>query len=222
MSVIKQIFLDLDGPLLDGKARHYSCYRSILEKFGFEPIGIDAYWETKRALVNRMDLLKMSGAQAIYDDFLGAWLLLIESPEMLALDKVQESAVECLHNWKAQGVELTLVTMRKNWQALEAQLNVTGLRPYLDAVLVCNYEEGGIGKADAVRNHFQGKVNIGDALWIGDTEADWQAARTLGCAVVLLANGLRNETYLRSLQGAVVMPTIKSLQDSELGRINVS
>jgi phosphoglycolate phosphatase len=217
MKCIKKILLDLDGPLLDGKERHYHCYRSILEKFGFKPVGIDEYWEKKRALVNRRNLLNMSGAGMIYDDFLAAWLSMIESPEVLALDKVQEGAVECLRNWKEQGIELTLVTMRKNKRGLEEQLNSTGLRQHLDSVLVSDHAEGGEGKADVVRqfhsdnpdNRFE--VNT---LWIGDTEADWEAAKSLGCDVVLVSNGLRNEKYLKSLERALVEPSIASLKDA--------
>ena len=222
MSVIKQIFLDLDGPLLDGKERHYFCYRSILEKFGFEPIGIDEYWEKKRALVNRRDLLRMSGAEDIYDDFLAEWLLMIESPDVLALDKVQEGAVDCLRGWKEQGIELVLVTLRKDKRALEEQLKLMGLRQFLDVVLVCDHAEGGEGKADAVRSMFQGKLFKKHALWVGDTEADWEAAKSLGCGVVLLSNGLRNDAYLRSLQGAVVKPSIASLKDEVMGKQNVN
>lgn len=222
MSDIKQIFLDLDGPLLDGKERHYFCYRSILERFGFKPIGIDEYWKKKRALVNRRDLLGMSGAEEIYDDFLVAWLGLIESPEVLALDKVQEGAVDCLRGWKEQGIELILVTMRKNRQAVEEQLTRLKLRPLLDVVLVCDHTDGGDGKADAVRNMFQGKLFEEHALWIGDTEADWEAAKSLGCGVVLLSNGLRDEACLRSLQGAVVKPSIASLKDEVMGKHNVN
>lgn len=220
MKCIKQIFLDLDGPLLDGKQKHYHCYRCILERFGFRPIGIDEYWEKKRNLVNRRELLKMSGAEEIYNDFLAAWLLMIESPEMLALDKVQEGAVDCLRSWKEQRIDLTLVTMRKNKSALEEQLKSTGLRQFLNTVLDCDHAGGGVGKADAVRGLFQNKVNKGDALWIGDTEADWEAAKSLGCGVLLLSNGLRNESYLKSLQGAVVKPSILSLKESVLGSLN--
>lgn len=207
MSHIKQIFLDLDGPLLDGKERHYHCYRSVLEKFGFKPIGIDEYWEKKRAMVNRRVLLSMSGAEEIYDDFLAAWLTMIESPDMLALDKVQESAVDCLRSWKEQGIELTLVTLRKNKQALDEQLKSTGLRQFLDTVLVCDHAEG---KADTVRRLFQDKTIVEDALWIGDTEADWEAANSLGVDVVLVSNGLRNKEYLIKMKGALVVPSICS------------
>ena len=222
MRYIRQIFLDLDGPLLDGKERHYQCYRSILEKFGFKAIGIDEYWEKKRALVNRRDLLNMSDAEEVYDDFFAAWLTMIESADMLALDKVQQEAVEHLRSWKEQGINLTLVTMRKNKWALEEQLKSTGLRQYLDTVLACDHAEGGVGKADAVRDFFQGQLNMGDALWIGDTEADWEAAKSLGCSVVLLSNGLRNQAYLQSLQGALVKPSIASLNDTVLESFNVS
>lgn len=211
MSDIKQIFLDLDGPLLDGKERHYFCYRSILERFGFEPIGIDEYWENKRARGNRKDLLNMSGAGEIYDDFLSAWLALIESPEVLALDKVQEGAVDCLRDWKEQGIELVLVTLRKDRQAVEEQLTRLKLRPLLDAVLVCAHANGGGGKADAIRKMFPGASFEENALWIGDTEVDWEAARSLGCNIVLVANGLRCEEYLGTLKSAMIVPSISSI-----------
>lgn len=219
MSGIKQIFLDLDGPLLDGKERHYHCYRSILKRSGFKPIGIDEYWENKRARGNRRDLLSISGAEEIYDEFLATWLTMIESPDMLALDKVQEGAVDCLRSWKEQGIELILVTMRKDKQALEAQLKLTGLQRFLDVVLVCDHAEGAEGKADAVRNSYPAKHFENHTLWIGDTEADWGAAKSLGCDVVLLSNGLRNEEYLKSLGGALVEPSIVSLQDSVMGKL---
>lgn len=208
MSHIKKIFLDLDGPLLDGKERHYHCYRSILEKFGFKPIGIEEYWEMKRALVDRRRLLNMSGAEVIYDDFLDAWLSMIESPEMLALDKLQEGAVACLRSWKEQGIELTLVTMRNNKQALQEQLKSTGLHKFLDVVLVCNHADGGQGKAKMALNFFQGNSFKKHALWIGDTEADWIAGTSLGVDVVLVANGLRDHENLAALKGALVVPSI--------------
>lgn len=213
MRGIKQIFLDLDGPLLDGKERHYFCYRTILEKFGFEPIGIDEYWENKRALINRRELLGLSGAEELYDDFLALWLAMIETPEALVLDKTQDGVMACLRSWKSQGIEIILVTMRKNKQALDEQLTLTGLRQFLDVVLVCDHADGGAGKADKVRNMFQDDLFKENALWVGDTEADWEAAKSLGCAVVLLSNGLRNEKYLKSLIGGQVMATIASVTD---------
>ena len=213
MSEIKQIFLDLDGPLLDGRERHYCCYKTILERHGYKPIAIDEYWAKKRDMLNRRDLLDLSCAAKIYDIFLEEWLSMIETPEMLALDKVQDGALECLRNWKAQGIALTLVTMRKNKSGLEAQLDATSLRVCLDAVFACDHAEGGEGKAAAVRSLYSDVISLRNALWVGDTEADWTAARLLGCAVILVSNGLRSESYLKSLGDVSVKPSIHELKD---------
>ncbi|MFA7172431.1 MAG: HAD hydrolase-like protein [Kiritimatiellia bacterium] len=221
MKNIKQLFMDLDGPLLDGKERHYHCYRSILEKLQLEPIGMNEYWEKKRALLNRRDLLRLSGAEQHYNDFLVSWMAMIESPEALALDRVQEGALDCLDGWQAQGIELTLVTMRSNRTALEQQLSRLKLRPLLDAVLVCAHTGGGKGKAETVRSMYPTRAFKKQALWIGDTEADWEAAKDLGCDVVLLSNGLRNTECLASLGSGLVMPSIASLKGKVLEELDV-
>ena len=87
MSALRQIFLDLDGPVLDGKERHYFCYRKILKKLGFEPVGIDEYWASKREKGNRRDLLKRSGAERAYDKFFAEWIFPRNAyPKMAAYD----------------------------------------------------------------------------------------------------------------------------------------
>ncbi|MDF2444976.1 MAG: family hydrolase [Moraxellaceae bacterium] len=209
MKRIRRIFLDLDGTLLEGRERHYQCYRNILEQAGFTPIGIDAYWDMKRAMTNRRELLALSGAEELYDRFLATWLATIESPEMLALDRVHDGAVSTLQQWKQQGLELVLITMRQDAKALDGQLERLGLQPLLDAVLVCSHIEGGAGKAEAIRRRFPDMALSRDSLWIGDTEADWTAARALGIDVVLVTNGLRTREYLDTLEGALVVPAIE-------------
>ena len=210
---LKNIFLDLDGPLLDGKLRHYYCYKFILEKFNFTPVGIDEYWESKRALITRLDLLKMSDAEAIYDEFLSLWIGMIEGPEALALDTVQIGAFDSLERLRSLSIKLTLVTLRKNKSALDKQLETTELDKFLDNVLVCDHSEGAEGKVNAVRSNFGIKGGLENALWIGDTEVDFMAAKSLGCPIILVANGLRNECYLRSLEGAEVIPSIRLMRE---------
>ncbi|HMS83257.1 MAG TPA: HAD hydrolase-like protein [Nitrospira sp.] len=209
MNGIERIFVDLDGPVLDGKKRHYFCYRSILERSGYVPIGIDEYWGKKRAQIDRKALLRLSGAEGIYADFLAAWLLLIESPGALVLDEVQDGAAECLHGWKEQRLELVLVTMRRSKQALEDQLKLLGLYPIFNTVVVCDPING--SKAGEVLKIYHDERLGEHSLWIGDTEADWEAAQALSCNIVLVANGLRCEDYLGTLKGALVVPSIDSI-----------
>ncbi len=64
--MIRTVILDLDGPVLDGKLRHYDCYRRILGNYHFTPLGIDEYWELKRIGADRKQQLAPVGAESIY------------------------------------------------------------------------------------------------------------------------------------------------------------
>jgi phosphoglycolate phosphatase-like HAD superfamily hydrolase len=208
LKTVDTIFLDLDGPLLDGTHRHYSCYRSILQGAGFEPIDNETYWRLKRDMINRRELLALSSANALYDEFLKSWLSVIESAESLELDVVQPGALDCLHAWKQQGKRLILVTLRKDAEALQVQLRNKGLSTYLDSVLVCAHESGGKGKAQAVLDHLGEKPDSDRSVWVGDTEVDAQAAEILGLDVYLVKNGLRSEAILERLNCTGVVESI--------------
>jgi phosphoglycolate phosphatase-like HAD superfamily hydrolase len=58
-------------------------------------------------------------------------------------------------------------------------------------------------------------------LWIGDTEADWKAGESLGCRVILLSNGLRNDEFLEALGGGLIMPSIASLKNNVFEAVDV-
>lgn len=209
---LKKIFLDLDGPILEGKNRHYKCYEQILTQHGYSPLPIEEYWKLKRARCNRLELLKYSNATSIYDEFLETWLNVIEEKNILKLDEVQHGVHQCLQEWKDQEIELLLVTLRSNHENLIEQLKNLSLFEYFDEILICKHAKGGEGKAEAVRK--QGRdQNISSALWIGDTEIDWEAARELGCPVMLVSNGLRDEAYLQTLQGATVKNSISEVSN---------
>jgi hypothetical protein len=93
-------------------------------------------------------------------------------------------------------------------------LALTGLWHFLNTLLACNHADGGVGKADAVRKLFDGKLNNkGYVLLIGHTEMHLEAAKSLGCRLVLLSNGLRNQAFLESLKGAVVKPSIEKIKN---------
>lgn len=208
MKTVDTIFLDLDGPLLDGTKRHYSCYCSILEDAGFRPIDSERYWQLKRDMINRRELLALSSADVLYDEFLKRWLSLIESPESLELDIVQPGALECLRDWKQQGKKLILVTLRKDAVALQMQLQSKGLSAFLDKVLVCAHESGGAGKAQAVLDFLGERPDPLRSVWVGDTEVDARAARSLGLDVYLVQNGLRSPAVLERLDCTRVVESI--------------
>lgn len=195
----KTILLDLDGPLLDGKMRHYQCYSDILITHGYKPMPLDTYWGMKQLRRTRKEQLAVSGAEAIYDEFFDAWLSNIEKPEYLSLDKVQDGALEQLQAWISKGIQVVLVTMRSNRNALMQQLQATGLLPFLASVIVCRHANGGEGKVLELLREIP-DIEFSTSLWVGDTEADLAAARYVGCSVCLLTCGLRTKKYLISLK----------------------
>lgn len=196
--MIHTVILDLDGPILDGQLRHYACYRQILTAHGYIPVDAATYWRMKRERVDRRQLLAASKAEAIYEEFLSEWLALIESPALLALDRLQPGVPARFIEWKNAGIVLVLATMRSQPERLDAQLKVLVLRELFEYVIVSPHRLAGTGKARKVRETVV-DLNPADCLWIGDTEIDVEAGRSMGCPVWAVTCGLRTESYLSSL-----------------------
>lgn len=216
--MIKTIVLDLDGPILDGKYRHYACYSKILTAHGYTPLGIEAYWKMKRERKNRRKQLAASGAEKIYIEFFTEWLALIEQPEMLSLDQVQSGVQSRLEQWRQDGKTLILATMRRYPDRLQEQIKKYRLNTFFSYVVACDHNMGGVGKAQLVKNIYP-HLRPEESLWIGDTEKDNDAAHYLGCKFIALSCGLRTYAFLASLSPDFLY---RDLTEVDIRRIDVS
>lgn len=207
--MIDLIILDLDGPILDGKLRHYNCYSDILYENGFVPMSLDHYWKMKRNRRSLHEQLKISGADAIREQFLQLWLERIESRKYLEMDILQPGAVEKLCKWKVNNVPFVLVTMRNNSQNLHWQLDFLDILNLFDKVMVVGSNHDGSRKAEAVQKNIQ--FNPSRGVWIGDTETDVVAARQLGVPLVVVTCGLRSAEYLKALCPNYLLPDLQSI-----------
>jgi phosphoglycolate phosphatase len=196
--MIECLVLDLDGPILEGRERHYAVYSSILRDHGFEPLPPDEYWDLKRDRHDRREQLARSGAESIYDRFLAEWLERIEHPASLRLDGVQPGAAARLAEWKEDGRRILLATLRQHPENVRTQLNELGLAGYFEGIAVADYRLGSAGKVELLRR-VAGALDPATTLWIGDTEVDVSAARSLGCPVCAVSSGLRTAEFLKSL-----------------------
>ena len=212
---IEAIILDLDGPVLDGKLRHYQCYKEILKIHGFQAMPIEQYWNLKRNRASRLEQLKVTQAEGIYSQFFDAWIDLIEHPKMLELDNIQPGAIERLQKWKNSGVKIILATMRQNTNNLHTQLDQLGISKFLKKVVVCDHKRGGKGKAHAVISACR-DLDATKSIWIGDTEADVEGAKELGCPIWLITGGLRSTSYLSSLMPDFISPSIADVDLTQL------
>lgn len=213
--MINTIIIDLDGPILDGRLRHYQCYSDILLENGFIPMSEDEYWEMKRNRLDRHKQLEVSGADVIYDRFLKSWLERIEDKEYLVLDRPQLGAVQKLWEWKSAGIKLILITMRNNKSNLDWQLGLFNLLPLFDQAIAVGTHGEAISKADAVKAFVEDTKN-GAVLWIGDTETDINAAKMLGVKVCAVSCGLRTHDYLATLKPDFLVHDLNAIDFSEM------
>ncbi len=216
--MIKTIVLDLDGPLLDGIQRHYYCYSKILTTRGFEPVPIQLYWEKKRNRVNRREMLSLSNAAGIYDEFLAAWIATIEDKDSLARDRLQNRVFEILEGWKQAGTRLLLATMRHNAANVHWQLAQLGIARLLDQIVVVGNPQSAANKSSEVKP-FLRNDDRAQVVWVGDTEVDILAARELGVRICAVTCGLRTEEYLASLSPDMLETDLAAFAENVLGEL---
>ncbi len=185
------IFIDLDGPILEGKERHYGCYKDIIQQGGGTPIPLDQYWELKRNMVKRDRILELSGYQLSYNEFFDAWIAKIEQRTYLALDKLKPGALQTLTKW-ADDYKLVLVTLRQSREELIYQLNVLGIVHLFDEILCCDYRMKN-SKYHAIKHKEYQR-----GLFIGDSEEDMCTASLLKIPFYAIVTGLRDPKYLHA------------------------
>jgi phosphoglycolate phosphatase-like HAD superfamily hydrolase len=204
------IFLDLDGPVLEGRERHYACYRDIIEKKGGRPLDLDTYWQLKRQKTSRDVILEKSQFKAEYSVFMDAWMSSIESPSYLKYDALKPDVPQQLQRLKNHTRQLYLVTMRHNRAELLKQLDGFGILSFFDSVVDCPPLRQNT-KYEALKN-----LNFKKALVIGDTEEDVNTARHLGVPCIGISNGLRDP---RSIDTEHIFPELCDIPDALLTRL---
>ena len=184
------IFLDLDGPILEGKYRHYECYKDIVNKFGGDILDINTYWNMKMSKVRRDVILKESAFKGSYEDFFNDWMCTVEDERYLKLDILKPQVIETLQKWKGITQKIVLVTMRQDESYLITQLQNLEVLSLLDEVIVCPPQRKNT-KYEALKN-----IKFNKAIFIGDTEEDTNTAKMLNIKSIGITNGLRKKKFL--------------------------
>ena len=205
------VFLDLDGPILECRDRHYACYLELCRRFGVRARKRESYWQLRRRRTSAAELVRDAGASVEENAIRSAWIDLIEEPRFLRLDFVHPLVIETLAAWKMYGLRLLVVTLRRNEAAARAQLRRLRVLELLDAAIVCDPHLGGAGKAAAAKA-WAGEYGASRRVWIGDTEADATAGTILGAELYLVSCGIRSAAYLRSLAAGRVVRDLPSLR----------
>ena len=117
----------------------------------------------------------------------------------MGADELFKDSLRTLEQLRANGNKLYLLSLRRNANALDWQIEHLGIRHLFEKILSghSDTKEGTLlKKADIVRQIVD---NPSEVVIIGDTEADVAAAQQLDATSIALLSGIRNEEFLSAM-----------------------
>ncbi len=183
------IGLDLDGTLLDSRLRHVVALQQAAATFAM-PVSDDnaqAYLRLKRDGNNGVEALRQLGIPRA-ENISRRWVEIIESEEMLALDRLYPDTLEVLNRQRARGDMFVLATGRQNPAAARRQIARLGLEEFFCGITVVDPLDRSRTKAAATCHH---DFN----LIVGDTEVDLEWATDLEKSFHASGYGFRTQSF---------------------------
>jgi phosphoglycolate phosphatase-like HAD superfamily hydrolase len=205
----KRLFTDFDGPIMDVSERYFKVYQDCLERLRLPQQKITAlskaqFWQMKRSQIPETEIGRQSGlietGQA--EQFAQLRREIIHTDAYFSYDRLIESAIAALELAESAGIELAVMTMRRN-RELEPVLQHYDLSRFFP-----------IERRFCLRNDYQ---KTGDTLdkpllmqkaiatlpfaeqqWIvGDTEADILAGKRFRVNTIGILSGIRDQYQLQ-------------------------
>jgi len=195
------IYLDLDGTILDSRKRYYQVYADVLGELGFEPLDWDSYWNYKRTLKSERSILEFSKAEEVFEKFYSIRTRRMETHQYMEKDRIWPELVPVLPKI-SQKHHLTLVTLRMDEKALRWELEHLGMADVFFLVVKPNTGFGtpitASSKINIMRENFgQNKLQG----WIvGDTDVDVLTGKATGLSTAAVSFGLQDASLLEELK----------------------
>lgn len=204
------LYFDLDGTLLDVRARYRALHRQTIAAVGGRPLPFRLYWRLKRQATPESEIGRRCGldvrATEQYRRLRGD---AIERAELLALDAPVPGALEALDALAGRGDRCLIVTSRRDESALSQQLGGLGLRQRALAVLRAPCDRPAEGKAALIAADLA--AHPAATLVVGDTAADVLAAAAVGVPCCAVLTGLRSRRLLAAARPAHILASVSGL-----------
>lgn len=183
------VAFDLDGTLLDSKARHKIVLDEILRELGIKLDTSDLI-ESKRSGKNNVDFLLARGISLqIAQKIQCIWIERIERDKYLAFDRLYPHTLQMLRHY-AKNHLLILITARRRKNATLNQIKGLDLDKFFKKIFVVAQDS----------NVAQQKARIlkqyGANLMIGDSEIDFEASNIANIAFRFAESGFRSVAFM--------------------------
>ena len=197
------IFLDLDGTLIDSKMRLFLLFNFLVPNSKYS---YDEYWNLKQNKISHKEILKNNYgySENQYIAFQEKWMNEIEKDNWLQFDKPIKGAIETLTSLTKNN-SLFLVTARQSKLLLTRQLKDLGLFDIFKMILVTEQK---IDKYDLII----GNVEVSNNDWIvGDTGKDIETGKKLGIKTIAVLSGFMNKVSLNAYNPDFILNNINEL-----------
>lgn len=190
----KLLIWDWNGTILDDTRLCLAVENELLRERGMQEITEDWYLDHFTFPVRRYyEKMGYTFASESFETVAG--LFMERYRERYASCSLREDAVGVLRFAKTRGIAQTLLSVTQQDDLLE-QVQRFGIAPYFAQILGQD-DISCRSKVDRAKE-YMAKTGIDprDALFIGDTDHDAEAARAVGCPCALLCGGHQSKTVL--------------------------
>lgn len=211
-----RLITDFDGPIMDVSDRYYCVYQYCLEQAkrpeqSINQLSKAQFWELKRAKVPERKIGMLSGLEEEQArKFAYIRRETVHTIPYLRYDKLIPGAVETLEKLEHLGIDLVVMTMRRE-RELEAAFEKYNLARFFprdrcyclsnDYVKTSDVEDKPLLMERALRE----LPSAADVWMIGDTEADIVAAKTHKVKVIGVLSGIRDRPRLERYQPDIIV-----------------
>jgi phosphoglycolate phosphatase-like HAD superfamily hydrolase len=186
------IFLDLDGTLLEDHPRFFAVHTAAL---GPQPVLLrpEEYRRLKQEQVPEDEILRLHYPDIDRAAYHAKRNGLLEHRTMLAHNRLFPATLAALQ--QLSGHHLFIITMRSDPEALQEELEYFCIDGFFEEILS---SPGGPAPWETKAALLKPHAAPGDWI-VGDTEADIRGGKLAGIRTCALCSGIRTHAFLQSL-----------------------
>lgn len=207
-----QIFLDFDGTLVDVQSKYYFIYQEFVEAYKGKTMATAEFWDMKKNMDDPSEIIKRSQlTNASAQDLKDFTIARIEQKEALSKDTLLENATQVLATLN-QEHSLVLISMRRNYDNLLAQLQELKIAHFFDKVISpfhSGYGKTKLPKYEAIKAYSYQHP----ALIVGDSGMDIKSGNALEIFSCATLSGIRNKKVLDSYNPSFTIQSIAELPE---------
>lgn len=187
---MKKAFIDLDGTLIDSKARHILVLHKALRKYFSDDFCIDNFIKYKANGYSTKDYLQkeLKIDSVLIEKIFLSWMEMIELDEEIFKDVWYDDALDFLTFLRKNKYQIMVVSARKNQEGTLKFIERTKMNKLIDKITIVSPIDAKNCKNGCVLHNL---VDIN--IVVGDTEIDY--VEDVRVTNFMLNRGFRSKKY---------------------------